>query len=180
MVDTKHPVITFPVRAKHRSTTPEAFAYPVKHRYSQVQDWQTMEWTTFHLQKAYLLRYVYGYLTQGHEGNNDYARINLAATEIIHQGIGVHATRRLTLATTTPWATMEQAARVHVYQPTTPCRLSCPDDRNTVIFADTSSTTNLIPAAGGAALELRTDAAGELHRHHLTGAGIFGALLTGN
>ena len=33
---TKHPAITSPVLAKHRSTTPEAPAYPVKHRRSRV------------------------------------------------------------------------------------------------------------------------------------------------
>ena len=54
--DTKHPAITFPVLAKHRSTMPEAPAYPVKHHCSQVQDWQTIKWTTFHPQKAYLLQ----------------------------------------------------------------------------------------------------------------------------
>ena len=64
--DTKHRAITFPVLAKHRSATSEAPAYPVKHRRSQVQDWQTPEWTTFHPQRAYLLQYVYGYFTQGH------------------------------------------------------------------------------------------------------------------
>ena len=90
--DTKHPAITFPVLAKHRSDTPEAPAYPVKHHCSQVQDWQTVEWTTFRPQKAYLLEYVYGYLTKGHEGNNDYVRMNPAATEIICQGVGVYAT----------------------------------------------------------------------------------------
>ena len=36
-------------------------------------------------------------------------------------------------------------------------------------------TTSLTPAAGGAALELRTDPTGRLHQHHLTGATIFGA-----
>ena len=101
-LDTKHAAITFLVLAKHRSTTPEAPAYPVKQHCSQVQDWQTIEWTTFHPEKAYLLQYVYGYLTQGHEGNNDYVRMNPAATGIIHQGIGLYATRRLQPATTTP------------------------------------------------------------------------------
>ena len=52
---------------------------------------------------------------------------------------------------------------------------TCPDDHNTVIFADGSGTTSLTPPAGGAALELRTDATGRLHQHHLTGATIFGA-----
>ena len=117
---------------------------------------------------------MYGYLTQGHEGNNDYVRMNPAATEIIHPGIGVYATRRLQPSTTTPGATTEQGAHVHAYQWTTPCRLPCPDDRNTVIFADISGTTNLTQAAGGAALELRTDAASGLRQHHLTGATIFG------
>ena len=105
--DTKHPAITFPVLAKHRSATREAPAYPVKHRCSQVQDGQTVEWRTFHPQKAYLLQYVYGYLTQGQEGNNDYVRMNPAATEIIHQGVGVYATWRLQPAATTPWDTTE-------------------------------------------------------------------------
>ena len=81
--------------AKHRSATPEAPAYPVKHRCSQVQDWQTVEWTRFQLQKAYLLQYVYGYLTQGHEGNNHYVGMYQAATGIISQGVGLHATQRL-------------------------------------------------------------------------------------
>ena len=82
--DTKHRASTVLVLGKHRSTTPEAPAYPVKHRCSQVQDWQMIKWTTFHPQKAYLLQNVYGYLTQGHEGNNNYVRMNPAATEIIH------------------------------------------------------------------------------------------------
>ena len=161
--------------AKQRSTTTEAPAYPVKHSCYQVQDWQIIGLNTFHPQKAYMLQYVYGYLMQGHKGNNDYVRMNPAASEIIHQGIGVYATRRLQPATTTPWAMTEQAARVHAYQLTTRCRLPCPDDRNTVIFADALGTTNLTPAAGGAAFELRTDAAGRLRQHLLTGATISGA-----
>ena len=110
-----------------------------------------------------------------HEGNNDSVRINPAATEIIHQAVGVYATRRLQPATTTPWATTEQGARIHAYQPMTPFPLPCPDDHNTVIFADASGTTCLTKAASGAALEFRTDATGRLHQHHLTGATIFGA-----
>ena len=161
--------------AKHCSATPEAPVYPVKHRCSQVQDWQTVERTTFHPQKAYLLQYVYGYLTQGHEGNNDYVRMNPAAMEIIHLGVGVYATRRLQASTTTPWATTEQGARIHAYQPTTLCRLPYPEDHNTVILADASGTPSLTPAAGVAALELMTDATGRLRQHHLTGATIFGA-----
>ena len=117
-----------------------------------------VEWTTFHPQKAYLLQYVYGYLTQGHEGNNHYVRMNPAATEIIRQGLGVYATLRLQPATTTLWATTERGARIHAYQPMTPCRLPYPDNHNTVIFADASGTTSLTPAAEWAALELRTGA----------------------
>ena len=46
--------------------------------------------------------YVYGYLTQGHQRNNDYVRMTPAATEIICQGVGVYATRRLRPDTNTP------------------------------------------------------------------------------
>ena len=173
--DTQHPAITFLVLAKHRSATPEAPAYPVKHRCSQVKDWQTVEWTTFHPQTAYLLQYVYGHLTQGHERNNDYVRMNLAAPEIIRQGVSVYATRRLRSDANTPRATAERGAHIHAYQPTMPCRLPRPDNHNTIIFADASRTTSLTPAAGGAALQLKVDTTGRLHQHHLTGATIFGA-----
>ena len=171
--DTQNPAITFPVLAKHRSATPEAPAYPVKHRGNQVQDWQTVEWTTFHPQTAYLLQYVYGYLTQGHERNNDYVRMIPAATEIIRRRVGVYATRRLRPGTNTPWSTTERRAPIHAYQPTMPCRLRHPDNHNTIVFADASGTTSPTPAAGGAALELKVDTTGRLHQHHLTGATIF-------
>ena len=178
--DTKHPAITFGVLAKHRSATPEAPTYPVKHRCSHVQDRQMVEWTTFHPQKADLLQYVYGYLTQGHEGNNDYVRMNPAATGIIRQGVGVYDTRRLQPATTTPWATTEWGARIHAYQPTTPCRLPYPDDHNTFIFADASGTTSLTPAAGGAVLELRTDETGDCGNTTSQGLPSSGPPLTGS
>ena len=113
--NTQHQAITIPVIAKQRSATPEAPAYAVKHRCSQVQDWQTVEWTTFHPQTAYLLQYVYGYLTQGHERNNDYVCMNPAATEIIRQGMGLYATQRLRPDTNTPWATTERGAHIHAY-----------------------------------------------------------------
>ena len=150
--DTKHPAITFPVLAKHRSATPEAPAYPVKHRCSQVQDWQTVEWTTFQPQKAYLPQYVYGYLTQGHEGKNDYVRTNAAANEIIRQGVGVYATRTLRPDANTPETSTERGAHIHAYQPTTPCRLPHTEHHNTVIFVDASGTTSLTPAAGAGQL----------------------------
>ena len=165
--DNQHLAITFPVLAKHRS--------PVKHRCSQVEDLQTVEWTILHPQTAYLLQYVYGYLTKGHEENNDFVRMNLAAAGIIRQGVGVYATWRLRRDANKPWATTERGAHIHAYQPTMPCGLPHPDDHNTVIFADASGTTSLTPAAGGAALELKVDTTGRLHQHHLTGATIFGA-----
>ena len=75
--------------------------------------------------------------------------MNLAATEIIRQGIGVYATRGLQPTTTTPWATTEQGAQVQAYQPPAPCRLPCPDQRITVISADASGTTNLTQETEG-------------------------------
>ena len=96
-------------------------------------------------------------------------------TEIIRQGVGVYAIRRLLPDANTPWATTERGAHIHAYQPTTPCRLPHPDDHNTVIFTDACGTTSLTPAAAGAALELKADTTGRLHQHHLTGGTIFGA-----
>ena len=87
---TKHPALTYPVLAKHRSTTLEALAYPTKHRCSrdEVRETQTIEWTTYRSERAYLLQYVYNYLIQGHERNRKCVQMNAAATEIIHQGSG--------------------------------------------------------------------------------------------
>ena len=118
---------------------------------------------------------MYGYLTQGHERNNDYVRMNPAATGIIRQGMGVYATQRLRLDTNTPWATTERGAHIHAYQPMMPCRLPHPDNHNTIIFADASGTTSLTPAAGAATLELEVGTTNRLHQRHLTGATIFGA-----
>ena len=173
--DTQQQAITFLVLAKHCSATPEDPAYPVKHRCSQVQDWRMVEWTTFHPQTAYLFQYVYDYLTQGHERNNDYVRMNPAATEILRQGTGVYATRRLRQDAYTPLATTEWGAHIHAYQPTMPCGLPHPKNHNTIIFADASGTTSLTKAAGWAALELKVHTKRRLLQHHLTGATIFGA-----
>ena len=98
-----------------------------------------------------------------------------ASTEVIHQGIGAYAVALIRPATTTPWANTAEAARVHAYQRTSPCRLPQPNAQRTIIFADASGTMGLATAAGGAALELRPDAAGQLRQDNLTGTTIFGA-----
>ena len=89
--------------------------------------------------------------------------------------IGVNAVPRIKLATTTPWATTAGRAHVHAHPPTSPCRFPRPDDQRTIIFADASGTIGVKLAAGGAALELRPDAIGQLRQHHLTKTTIFGA-----
>ena len=77
-------------------------------------------------------------------------------------------------------ATTEWGARIHAYQPTTPCRLVYPDEHNTVIFADASDITSLTRADGGAALELRTDATGRLRNTSSQGLQSLGPPLTEN
>ena len=147
---TKHTAVTYPLLAKHRSTTPEAPACPVKHRCSRgVPETRTIERTTYNPKRAYVLQYIHNYLVQGHERNCDYVQMNAAATEIIHRGIGVYAVPRCQPATTTPWATTAGGACVHAYQPTAPCRLPRPDDQNTIFFADVSGMIGLTSAAGG-------------------------------
>ena len=91
--NTKHPPLTYPVLAKHRSATPEAPVHRVKHRcLNAVPEKQTIEWTTYHPKQAYLLQYIHNYLVQGHKRNNEYIQMSAAAAEIIHQGIGVYTT----------------------------------------------------------------------------------------
>ena len=148
---TKHPALTYPVLAKHRSATPEAPAYPTKHRCSrEVPETQTIDWTTYHPKLAYLLQYIHKYLIQGHERNRECVQIDAAATEKnFHQGIGVYAIPRIKSAVRTPWATTARESHVHTSQPPSLCRTPRPDDQNTIIFADASGTTGLTPAAGG-------------------------------
>ena len=141
---------------------------------------QTIKWTTSHPKRAYLLQYIHNYLAEGHERNNDYVQTNAAAAEIINQGIAVYATPKIKPATTTPWTTATMGVCIHAYQPTTPCRLPCPDNQNTVIFAHASGTIGHTLAAGGAALELRPDTTGQLRQHHLTATTIFRASLHGD
>ena len=65
---TKHPALTYRVLAKHRTTIPEAPAYPVKQCCSRwVPETQTIEWTSCHQRGAYLLQYIHNYLSQGQE-----------------------------------------------------------------------------------------------------------------
>ena len=177
---TKRPALTYPVLAKQSSTTPEAPAYPTKHRCSRkVPETQTIDWTTYHPKRVYQLQYIPNYLIQGHERNCECIQMNAAATEIIHQGMGVYAVPRIRPATTTSSTTTAGGARVHSYQPSSPCRLPRPDDQNNIIFADASGTMGLNLAAGGAALELRPDETGQLRQHHLFGTTIFEASLHG-
>ena len=103
--------------------------------------------------------------------------MNAAVMEVMHQGIAIYAVPPFGPATTTFWASTAGRARVHAYQLTSPCRLPLPDDQNNIIFADASGTMNLTPAAGGTALELLSDAAGELWQHHLMRTTIFRASL---
>ena len=150
--------------------------YPTKHRCSrEVPEKQTIVWTTYHPQRAYLAQYIQKDVIRGHHRNGDCVQMNAAATAIVHQGIGVSAVLRIKPASKTPWATTERGAHIHAYQPTSPCRIPRPDNQNTVIIADASGTTGLTPAAGGADPALRPDESGQLRQHHLTGTSIFGA-----
>ena len=181
MFHTKHPDLTSPVLARHRSTTPEAPAYPVKHRCLRgVPETQTIEWTTYHPKWAFTDSSIYTTTScRDTKRNHESVQRNAAATEIIRQRIRVHATPEIEPATTIQWATIAEETHVHAYQPTSPCRLPQRDDQNTVIFAGASGTMSLTPAASGAALELGPDATGQLRQHHLTGTTIFGASSNG-
>ena len=177
---TKQAALTYPVLAKQHSTTPEAPAHPVNHRWSRgVLETRTIEWTTYHPQRAYLLQYIYKYLAQRHERNSEYVQMNVAATEIICWEMGVYATSKIKPATSTPWATTTGRARVHAYQLTTSCCPPRPDEQNTVIFADTSGTTGLTPAAGGQLWNYGWTRQANCGQHLLTGATIFEASLQG-
>ena len=66
---TKRPALTYPVLAKHRSTTPEAPAYPTKHHCSRgVLETKTIEWKTYHPKRAYLLQYIHTTSYKGRKG----------------------------------------------------------------------------------------------------------------
>ena len=56
-LNTKHPAITYPVIAEHRSATPEVSAHSMKHHCSHaVPEEQTIDWTRYHPKNACLLQ----------------------------------------------------------------------------------------------------------------------------
>ena len=120
---------------------------------------------------AYILHYIYSYLTQGQPGQGLKA-MSPQAKHIISKGIGVYATPNL--QPTTPVAHLTRGLAIYAYLPMNPCRLPQPSPADRLFFTDTSGESALTPITGGATLQ-RTHTEEDYHMDHHRGHTTYGA-----
>ena len=114
---------------------------------------------------AYILHYIYSYLTQG-QPEQGLIPMFPQAKHIISKGIGVYATP--VLQPTTPVAHLTTGIATFAYLPMNPCRLPQPSPADRLFFTDASGEFALTPITGGATLQL-THTGGHYHMDHHTG-----------
>ena len=103
------------------------------------------------LDTAYILHYIYTYLTQGQQEPGLIA-LSPRAKCIISKGIGVYATP--ILQPTSPVAHLTTGLAIHAYLPMNPCSLQSTSPADLVFFTDASGESALTPITGGATLQL--------------------------
>ena len=119
---------------------------------------------------AYILHYIYSYLTQG-QPEQGLIAISPQAKHIISKGIGVYATP--VLQPTTPVAHLTTGLAIYAYLPMNPCRLPQPSPADLLFFTDASGESALTPITGGATLQL-THTGGYYHMDQHTGHTTYG------
>ena len=95
---------------------------------------------------AYILHYIYSYLTQG-QPEQGLIALSPQAKHIISKGIGVYATP--ILQPTTPVAHLARGLAIYAYLPMNPCRLPQPSPADRLFFTDASGESALSPSPGG-------------------------------
>ena len=100
---------------------------------------------------AYILHYIYSYLTQG-QPEQGLIAMSPQAKHIISKGIGVYATP--VLQATTPVAHLTTGLVIYAYLPMSSCRLPQPSLADRLFFTDASGESALTPITGGATLQL--------------------------
>ena len=121
--------------------------YPLHHS-CQTPEHRTQTLTCHDLNpdKAYILHYIYSYLTQG-QPEQGLIALSPQAKHIISKGIGVYATP--ILQPTTPVAHLATGLAMYAYLPMNPCRLPQPSPADRVFFTDASGESALTPITGG-------------------------------
>ena len=126
---------------------------------------QTLTCRDLNPDKAYILRYIYSYLTKGQPGQGLIA-MSPHAQRIICKKIGVYATP--ILQPTTSVADLNTGLAIYPYLPMNPCRLPQLSLVDLLFFTDASGESALTPITGGASLQL-TPTMGHYHMVHHTG-----------
>ena len=132
---------------------------------------QTLTCRNRHPDMAYILHYIYSYLTQGRPEQGHIA-MSPHARRIISKGIGVYATP--ILQPTTPVAHLTITLAIYAYLPMNPCRLQQPSPADLLLFTDSSGEFALTPTTGGPTLQL-THTGGHYHMDHHMGHTTYGA-----
>ena len=155
-----------------RTSKDEDPYYPLHHTcHTPEKRTQTLTCRDLNPVTAYILHYIYSYLTQG-QPEQGLKAMSPPAKHIISKGIGVYATP--ILQPTTPVAHLTTGLAIYAYLPMTPCRLPQPSPADLLFFTDTSGESALTPITGGATLQL-TDTGGHYHMDHHTGHTTYGA-----
>ena len=124
---------------------------------------------------AYIIHYIYSYLTQG-QPEQGLIAMSPQAKRIISKGIGVYATP--ILQPTTPVAHLATGLAIYAYLPMNPCRLPQQSQADRLFFTDASGESALTPITGGATLQL-THTGEHYHMDHHTGHTTYGASSNG-
>ena len=146
--------------------------YPLHHScHTPEHRTQTLTCHDLNPDTAYILHYIYSYLTQG-QPEQGLIALSPQAKHIISKGIGVYATP--ILQPTTPVAHLATGLAIYAYLPMNPCRLPQPSPADRLFSTDASGESALTPITGGDTLQL-THTGGHYHMDHHTGHTTYGA-----
>ena len=146
--------------------------YPLHHScHTPEHRTQTLTCHDLNPDTAYILHYIYSYLTQG-QPEQGLIALSPQAKHIISKGIGVYATP--ILQPTTPVAHLATGLAIYAYLPMNPCLLPQPSPADRLFFTDASGESALTPITGGANLQL-THTGGHYHMDHHTGHTTYGS-----
>ena len=113
---------------------------------------------------AYILHYIYSYLTKG-QPEQGLIATSPQAKRIISKGIGVYTSP--ILQPKTPVAHLTTGVAIYAYLPMTPCCLPQPSAADLLFFTNASGESDLTCITSGATLQL-THTGGHYHMDHHT------------
>ena len=146
--------------------------YPLDHScHTPEHQTRTLTCHDLNTDTAYILHYIYSYLTQ-RQLEQGLIAMSPKANRIICKGIGVYSTP--VLQPTTTVAHLTTGLAIYAYLPMNPGRLPQPSPADRLFFTDASGESALTPITGGATLQL-TDTGGHYHMDHHTGQNTYGS-----